>query len=272
MSGASNNALYFGRVRHARNDSVAHEFEYDVCFVLLDLDELDTVFAGRWFWSTSRPALAWFRRADYHGDAAVPLKQAVLDTVEKRLGRRPNGRVRMLTTPRMFFLSFNPVTFYYCYDAAGALDAIAAEITNTPWLERHTYVLDAAAAATRGTLALQFHFAKTFHVSPFIAMDCEYDWKFTVPEDRASIHMENARGGRVFFAATMALSRREMSAVSLARTLLVHPWLTAKVVLAIYWQALRLRLKGATFYSHPTLSDQKAVGDVKEAPSRTPRT
>ena len=250
MSSAMNSALFEGTVIHARTDSregFEHRFRYSLFMVYLDLDELDSVFAGRWLWSTRRFNVASFRRSDFLGDPTLPLKEAVLARVESSLGRRPTGAVRMLTHLRYFGLSFNPVTFYYCFDSSGALDAIAAEITNTPWLERHTYVVDARDCTDRVHLRAR----KEFHVSPFLDMDCEYDWSLTPPRDALSIHMLNLRGGERIFEATLAFSRREITTGSLARALIKHPWMSLKVVFGIYWQALMLRLKGATFYTHP---------------------
>lgn len=251
-----NSALYEGAVIHLRKDTrdgVDHRFRYSLFMVYLDLDELDTVFAKRWLWSTKRLALAWFRRADYFGVASVPLKDAVLDRVERDLGRRPRGAVRLLTQLRYYGLGFNPVSFYYCFDERGELDAIAVEITNTPWLERHTYVVDARVESGRARLRAK----KEFHVSPFIDMDCDYDWSFSVPRDALAVHMKNERHvknqqqGETFFEAILEMKRREMTGRSLARALFVHPWMTLKIVFGIYWQALVLHRKGATFYPHP---------------------
>ncbi len=259
-----NSALYFGRVQHRRNEPFDHAFEYGLFLVGLDLDELDSVFADRWLWSTRRPALAWFRRADFHGDASVPLDRAVRDTVLSEIGRRPEGRIVLFTQLRLLGLSFNPVSFYYCFDREGRLDAIAAEITNTPWLQRHTYVVDARAA---GAGPLRFRFAKRFHVSPFLAMDCEYDWTFGAPGAAVVVHMENRRDGRTVFDATMRLERREIGAKSLALALIAHPCSVARVVLAIYWQALVLRIKGAPFHENPARS---GVHPAKPADRRSP--
>jgi DUF1365 family protein len=250
MRKAMNSALYEGVVIHARTDpreGFEHRFRYSMFMLYLDLDELDTVFASRLLWSTHHFNVASFRRSDFLGDPAVPLKEAVLARVESSIGRRPRGAVRMLTHLRYFGLSFNPVTFYYCFDENDALDAIAAEITNTPWLERHTYVVDASGGEQR----IRLRARKEFHVSPFLGMDCEYDWSLTSPRDALSIHMQNLRDGERIFEASLALSRREITAGSLARALIKHPWMSLKVVFGIYWQALMLRLKGATFHTHP---------------------
>jgi len=216
----------------------------------LDLAELDEVFRGRWLWSTRRPAPAWLRRSDYLGDARVSLDQAVRDRVEAGTGRRPTGPVRMLTHLRTFGHCFNPVSFYYCYDAGGSLEAVVAEVTNTPWNERHAYVLPVDPAQSDRKL-LRFRFGKSFHVSPFMPMDLDYDWRFSRPGQWLVVHMRNLKAGATLFGATLSLERREMTGANLAGALAGYPFATLKVVGAIYWQALRLWLKRAPFHDHP---------------------
>ncbi len=250
-------AVYFGEVTHRRHAPVEHAFRYRLAQLWLDLDELPEALDGRLLWSARRPALAWFRRADFltaPDDPEKPLKEAVLDRVEAACGRRPDGPVRMLAHLRTLGLSFNPVVFYFCFDADRRRPAaVVAEITNTPWLERHAYVLvDRPGAPLIGH---PHRFAKTFHVSPFFEMDHEYEWTFTAPDDHLTIHMKNRRAGAVVFDATLALDRRPLDGRSLARVLWRHPWMSAKVVLAIYGQALLLRLKGAPFFPHPSSRD-----------------
>ena len=244
-------ALYSGTLRHRRLEPIAHAFEYPITLAWLDLAELDQVFAGRWLWSTKRPAAAWFRRADYLGDAAVPLDQAVRDRVESELGTRPQGPIRLLTQLRTFGHSFNPVSFYYCYDADGrAVEAVVAEITNTPWGERHAYAMRRPAGGK-----LRFRFAKRFHVSPFMPMDQGYDWRFSEPGPRLSIHMANLHSAARVFDATLRLRRREITTASLAATLARYPFASLRVLAAIYWQAARLHAKGAPFHPHPAIAE-----------------
>ena len=131
-------ALYEGWVRHRRHRPVAHEFRFPLCMVYLDLDELPELFRDSWLWSAERPALAWFRRADHLGPPDAPLAQCVRDRVAAITGRRPAGPVRLLTHLRYAGFAMNPVSFYYCFDAGGErLEAVLAEVTNTPWRERH---------------------------------------------------------------------------------------------------------------------------------------
>ena len=249
--GCRASAVYTGRVRHRRHAPRPHAFEYRLFHLYLDLDELPRLFEGRRLWRYEAPGVATFRRADYLGDPAVPLADAVRDLVAARLGRRPLGPIRLLTHLRYFGFCFNPVSLYYCFDRAGRdLDAIVAEVTNTPWNERHAYVLDAARGRHRGQ-SRRFRFEKAFHVSPFIGMDCAYDWRFTLPGQRLVVHMENHTPAGRLFDATLILRRRELSTATLARLLVAYPPITAKVMAAIYIQAARLWIKRTPFFPHP---------------------
>ncbi len=252
----SASAIYFGHVEHRRYHPHAHAFRYPIAQLLLDLDELDQVFAGRWLWSVGRRNLAEFRRSDYFGDPSLCLADAVRDHAATVLGRRPDGPVRLLTHLRFGGHAFNPVSFYYCYHADGeTLDCIVAEITNTPWKERHAYVLPVETAVRQGR-ALRWQFDKAFHVSPFMPMDCAYDWRFTAPADDLRVHMQVWRDGQRQFDATQSMQRRPIDGRGLARVLAGYPLMSAQVVAAIHWQALRLWLKRNPVHDHPSLAEK----------------
>lgn len=243
--------LYEGWVRHRRHAPRRHAFRYRLVLLWLDLDELDRVFAGRWLWSARRPNLAWFRRADHLGDPALPLAEAVRREVERHTGRRPAGPVRLLAHPRYLGYGFNPVSLYYCYaEDGGRLETVVAEVRNTPWNERHVYVLPMAQSLGTPDKP-RFRVPKALHVSPFLPMDLEYAWRLSVPGETLLVHLEDLQGGRAVLDATLVLGRRAMTGRNLARALLRFPFMTGQVILGIYWQALRLWLKGTPVFGHP---------------------
>jgi uncharacterized protein len=239
--------IYEGQVSHARGAPVRHAFRYRVFMVYLDLGELEDAFAGRWLWSATRAAPARFDRRDHFGDVRRPLDECVRDLVEAETGRRPDGPIRLLTHLRYFGYCFNPVSFYYCFDAGDSrVETVVAEVTNTPWGERHCYVLDAG-----GAPAERFVTDKVLHVSPFMPLDLRYAWRFTPPGRELVVTMSCSRAGERLFTAALELAARPLTAPVLARVLLVHPLHTLKVIAAIHWQALRLWLKGCRVYAHP---------------------
>jgi uncharacterized protein len=243
--------IYSGWVRHRRYAPTRHEFRYRLFMMYLDLDELPSLFDPFWCWSSTRAALARFKRGDFHGSTDVPLDRAIRDTVRESTGRAPDGPIRLLTHLRYFGYSFNPVSFYYCFDKLDTrVETIVAEITNTPWKQRHAYVLPVA-TAQQSQPVMQFGFDKSFHVSPFMPMDVRYDWRFSAPGDALLVHMKNFREGKRAFDATLTLARDEISHASMMKALLRFPAMTAKVTSAIYWQALRLMLKRTPLFTHP---------------------
>jgi DUF1365 family protein len=245
--------IYRGGVRHRRFQPAENAFTYKIYMMYLDLDELPALFHGRWLWSADRPAPAWFRRRDYLGNPDTPLDEAVRALVEERTGSRPAGPIRLLTHLRYFGYCFNPVSFYYCFDPSDHhVDTIVAEITNTPWSERYSYVLDESINMAEVEKKKRYRFGKRFHVSPFMDMDMEYDWRFVEPGSELIAHMENYEKGSIVFDATMTLSRQEIDGLTLTKTLAFHPLMTWKVTAAIYWQALRLWWKKCPFYTHPS--------------------
>jgi len=251
-------AIYEGRVLHRRHGPRAHAFHYRMAQLYLDLDEVDQVFARRWLWSSTRRNLAEFRRSDYLGPASIGLADAVRQRVQQATGIRPMGPIRLLTHPRYAGYVMNPVSFYYCHaEDGGTLQHVVAEITNTPWGERHAYVLDVADARSRGR-SWHWDFAKSFHVSPFLPMDRQYHWSLTAPGHDLHVHMDVLRDGEREFDAALTLQRRAIDGPGLARVLWRYPLMTAQVLAGIHWQALRLWMKGTPVHAHPNPNREPA--------------
>ena len=252
--------IYEGNVTHRRFEPVSHDFRYRMFMMYLDLDEMDAVFAGRWLWSVHRPALARFKREDYPGPPDEPLDVTIRDIVERDTGDRPLGPIRLLTHLRYFGYGFNPVSFFYCFSSEGEeLEAVVAHVTSTPWGETHSYVVTPDRASLRDqepcTSAIVNSADKALHVSPFMPMDLQHEFRFEVPSPRLRVHMTDRQAGRSIFTVDLDMQRREISTTGLARALAKYPVMTARVVVGIYYQALRLYLKRTPYHLHPARLD-----------------
>ena len=275
--------LYAGTVRHRRFSPALNEFRYSLFQVYLDLSELPDVFDPYFLWSARRPAVAWFRREDHLGDPKIPLDVCVRDEVERQTEIRPTGPIRLLTNLRYFGYVMNPVSYFYCFDEkSGRLQTVLAEVHNTPWGERHCYVLQAPIHRAGGASAVLWN-DKEFHVSPFMGMGMRYRWRMSEPAESLAVSIQchetsastmnselssgmneaqtnsstvspkpptTARPPRPFDV-TLSMRRQEITASSLRRVLLKHPCMTASVAAKIYWQALKLWWKQVPFVPHP---------------------
>jgi DUF1365 family protein len=243
-------ALYEGTIRHRRFEPIEHSFSYRHFLIYLDLDELPGVLDPYPLWSARRPAPARFRRRDFIGDPALPLAACARETVREATGLELSGPVRLLTGLRYLGHSFNPVSFYYCFDEAGKrVEAIVADVTNIPWGEAHPYVL--LRGENRGKV-LADELDKVLHVSPLMGMDQTYAFRATEPGRELVVQIESrSEGGDKTFDATLSLRRRELSRGLMNRTLARYPAMSLQVVAKIYAQTLRLKLKGARYFPHP---------------------
>ncbi len=244
-------AVYEGWVRHRRFDPVEHSFRYRFFLTYLDLAELPQVLDPFPLYSARRRAPARFRRRDYLGDPARPLDECVRDTVAAAGAPRPAGPVRLLTGLRYLGHSFNPVSFYYCFDPTGRrVEAVLAEVENIPWGERHAYVLK---RGDREGTVLADQLEKKHHVSPLMGMDQTYSFRAGTPGERLQVQIESRprESEAKSFDATLSLHRRELSRPLLLGLLARYPANSLQTVAKIYAQAARLKLKGARYYPHP---------------------
>ncbi len=241
---ALRSAIYEGSVTHRRfGPGPAREFTYPVAMPLVWLDEIDSLKVLRPLFSERRPAPVRLRRSDFFGDKQVPLDEAVLGLVEERLGSRPAGPVAILANLRTWGWLFNPITLYFCAPGEGrAVEALVAEVENTPWHERHAYVVGPPG---------RHRFAKVMHVSPFMPMGLGYELVYTTPGERLAVRLDVMSGAERLMGVTMSLRRRPLDRRALARMLWRHPAATHRVSAGIYVQAARLGLKRAPFYVHP---------------------
>jgi DUF1365 family protein len=236
---SSASCLYEGSIVHLRREP-RRLFRHPLTLAYLDLEELGALLDGRLV--RPSPGLVRFRRRDYLGDPKIDLDHAVRDLVERRTGQRPHGPIRVLTQLRSFGHCFNPVSFYYCLDdTSGRIAAMVAEVTNTPWGERHAYVIPEGAG----------RFGKALHVSPFLEMDHTYACRSTLPGSRLSVRIENTRHGERVFEAVLTLRRRELNPASMRRVTVRYPFATLRVLALIYMHAIGLRMAGVGTFPHP---------------------
>jgi DUF1365 family protein len=247
--------IYRGTVEHFRRGDVAHRFKYSLFMAYLDLDELPVLLKRCVLLSSSRFAPASFRRSDHTGDVTETLGETIRVLVDEETGSRPQGPIRVLTQLRFWGYYFSPLNLYYCFDEDGKqVEAIVAEVNNTPWGEQHCYVLwsgNRTPSDRDGGEIQRYQHKKSFHVSPFMGMDAEYHWRITPPADGLDVRIQSRRAGKPIFDATMNLNRSPITDRSLAAHLIRFPFMTVKLICAIYFEALRLWLKQAPFCPHP---------------------
>jgi DUF1365 family protein len=236
-------AIYLGTIRHRRFEPVRHEFTYPLFMTLLDVDRIPELMKVSPLAAYNRFNWASFHERDHFGDAALPLRERLTVDAARQGIRLPGGPIFLLTHLRYLGYNFNPISLFYCYDREGRLDTILAEVNST-FGETHNYWLPSHGSGT-------YRCPKAIHVSPFMPMDLDYRFVVPAPGDELLAHMNTMNGEHSCFDATLRLRRQPWSAASLHRALLRFPWVTAKVIAAIHWQALRLYLKKAPVYTHP---------------------
>ncbi len=243
-----NSAFYLGKVRHRRFEPKNHEFNYPIYLTALDLDEIEHIEKKHWWFSTSGFAPLKFQRKNYLPEGTSNLKNAVIDKAKKLGGDISNiDQVIMLGNLTCFGIYFSPVNFFFCYEK-GSAKYLLAEVRNTPWNERHCYLVNLDNPTPN---------KKSFHVSPFMDLNMEYRWQVREPEKFTRVHIENWRNS-LLFDATFAAKRYEFSKSSVTKVLLQWPFMTVSILKGIYWQALKLILKGIRYVQHPVKSKSNA--------------
>lgn len=242
-----NSGIYEGTVRHRRYEKTDHQFCYKVFMMLCDIDNVSDIVTHSPFWSFNASNVVSFNEVDYltmyQGTLREKVTQVLLDANKPMI----NGKVYLLSNWRMCGYSINPISIYYCLDNDNVLCHILLEVTNTPWKEKKVYVLD----CNVGEKNQHINFEKELHVSPFFAMDMQYRLHANYPDNNISVHLENRRGEEKIFDATLALKKIPISSWGLHKIIMSYPIMTIKVVLGIYWQALRLTIKKIPFQLHP---------------------
>lgn len=247
-----NSRLYVGRIVHRRHIPKAHRFAYPLYMHLIDLDEVPELERRLRLFSLDRFNLVSLHAADHFAGAGRDLKASVFDFLARHGVALPGGRVELLTHLRILGYAFNPVSFYYCYAADGALRCVLAEVNNT-FGERHTYLLDERCA----TGPLTYATPKRIFVSPFAPLGGHWTFRFTRPAAGLSIHMDDFDERGRFLDATLSGAAQPLTQRTLLHLLWRFPLMTLQVIARIHAQAFRLWLKRVPHFKHvPQLTEE----------------
>lgn len=261
--------IFEGTISHCRFEPIEHRFHYRNVMLFLDLNEIPEIVGPGKMLSDRRRSLRAFLPED-HLNGIDPLDQQVRQAVHEQTGCYPKGPIRLLTQLRHWGYYFSPLNLFYVYKAGGdaGVESIVAEVNNTPWGERHLYVLWQGNCIDEGKL--HFQHAKQMHVSPFMDMDMDYRWRLSQPSDRLTVCVENYREDKRLFAAALNLQRRELSRSTLNWMSLRYPLMTLQIITAIHYQALKLWWKKCPVYLHPnkrpTLSKASQLAQQPPSP------
>jgi len=242
--------IYEGTVRHRRFTPSQHEFNYRIFMFCFDVASIESTFQN--ISQVSIEKFNWFtyQRKNYLGDPKIPLDASVRSQIQAKYGISPTGKIYLLTHLTCLGYCFNPISIYFIFNENNdEIDFLAVEVTNTPWSEKHTYLLAHPAKPKKNIY--QYQFNKELHVSPFMEMDYQYHFNLRFDGDDILLHMQNYRAGKLDFDATLSLHSVPLKQTSPLQILMKYPLMTYKVTAGIYWQALKLWLKGNAFRTHP---------------------
>jgi uncharacterized protein len=243
----SGHAVYCGEVGHKRFVPKVHGFSYSLNAYWLDCQQLNAAGLSAKGIACERFAAISYRRRDYlAGDPDISC--AVQDKVRQLGGDKPLAKVYLLTPLANWGYYFSPLTLYYCYDNNDAFCYLLAEVSNTPWNERHYYL---QTISTNSSQAGFYQHDKAFHVSPFNPIEMQYRWQIPPPAAELYCSITNLKARQAVFSAWINLKRFELTRANRRRILIRHPWQNVQVVWRIYWQALKLYIKGVPLHQHP---------------------
>jgi hypothetical protein len=244
-------AILRGETFHGRRGGPANAFRYGVDYLLWRLQPAARVRSG--ILRRRRFALLGLSDRDHGRGEGAMLDWAKAQAAAFGMPAEAMAEIWLLTQPRTLGYVFNPVSFWFFLDSVGALRAVLAEVNNT-FGDRHSYLC--ALPDWRPVTADDVIRAeKVFHVSPFQQVEGTYDFRFVARSGAIDIRIDHSRlgkdGVRHGLVATLAGGLEPFSAKGLLRMIARRPLGALRVSALIYWQALRLKLKGARYRVRP---------------------
>ena len=239
-----------GHVTHHRFQPKHHRFRYRMRWCLVDVDRLDDLPKHSRLWGVNRWNVFSLRQTDYVNAQARSISSKIREFVAEHSQAPFSGRILLFTHPRTLGIGFNSVNFYFGL-RGHELQFIVSEINNTPWGEKHLYWHDCQAQNQPLEPAHEFHFDKAFHISPFLPMAMNYEWRFTCHDDGLDVLMKVKQEDVVKLSVVLKTEFEPFWEQSHWRQMLSQPFQPWKMWLGIYWQALKLKLKNIPFYDHP---------------------
>ena len=255
--------LYTGKLRHRRFLPRRHEFTYSLFMAWLDIDRIPEMMAASPWTAYNRFHWASFEERDHFGDPKLGLRERVMRDARTHGVELPDGPIYLLTHLRYLGYCFNPISFFYCYDEQGRIHSVLSEVNNTFGESRNYWLTDANRVESAGSF--RYCCPKTLHVSPFNPMNLGYEFVLTEPGEKLVAHMNTTEDSdKPFFDATLTLEHRPWTAHNVGMALARHPFMTAKVIGAIHWEALRLWIRRVPVFTHP----DRIAAEVGEATKR----
>jgi uncharacterized protein len=245
------NSIYYGTVRHRRYFPKKHVFTYNVFYPYINIEDIPSLFKSFLFASYEKPNWISFYRKDYFGDAKIDLRTSIENLLTEHKAYKEHASIYLLSLPSFLGLNFNPISLYFIW-SKDAIRSIVAEVHNTPWGEKHCYVL------SQPTLYkpphYKFELDKKLHVSPFMDMNFIYRFNFKITAEQIILHIESFKNKKLYFDATLNLTGEKLTNQSFMKLLKRHPFMPQKILMSIYWEALKLWVRGYPYSPHPKRS------------------
>jgi len=244
--------IYVGNINHRRLSPKKHSFNYSLYMLALDTREMEKKQSPSWLFGFYKFYPLSFIEKDYLRSEPGTLNQRIRNKMTELGGDIDISRIIMLVQVRCFGIYFSPANFYFCYDQNDKCTYMLAEVSNTPWNERHYYLVNLQREYEKKN-------EKCFQVSPFMDLDMAYFWQVKPPSDdneKLVINIENKRENlqnskaETVFEVCLRMDKQEFTQKSLLNVWCQLPVMTIKVIFSIYWQALKLFIKGIPFVGY----------------------